>query len=160
MTPQQEIQQFAASKMSEWGLTLKGWTFGWNTRRSSFGLCRLRHKRIELSSFLFSTISRVEQEDTVLHEIAHALDFEQRGRSAHDRIWKMWACRVGAKPERCKSMDAAEEARKAIKCKYTLRCPNGHEFHRHRFLRREVSCPTCNPNRYDERYKLTAQQNY
>lgn len=160
MNPQQEIQEFAARKMSEWGLIDKSWTFGWNTRRSSFGVCRLRKRRIEISSFLFSTISKEEQEDTVLHEIAHALDFESRGRSCHDLIWKMWARKVGAKPERCKSMDEAEEARKSLKCKYTLRCPNGHEFHRHRYLRRELSCPTCNPLRYDERYKLVATQNY
>jgi hypothetical protein len=37
-------------------------------------------------------------EDVARHEIAHALDFESRGRSAHDAQWKRWAVACGADP--------------------------------------------------------------
>ena len=160
MTPQQEIETYAIQKLKDWALDTKGWTFGWNTRRASFGVCRVRSKRIELSTFLFPIINKEERKDTVLHELAHALDAEERGYSNHDRNWKLKAIMVGAKPQRCKNLDQAEEKRATLKCKYTLICPNGHEFHRHRFMRRDTSCPTCNSSRYDERFKLPLRQNY
>ena len=161
------IQAFARNKMNEWGLIEKGWSFAWNTRLSSFGRCRFRRmaisgtvllKQIELSSVSMMALSRAEQEDTVLHEIAHALDFETRGTSDHGLIWKQWAIKVGARPERCKEI--SNEGRTNLPpSKYILRCPNGHEFARHRRLKHEASCPKCSP-RYDERFKLKVIQNY
>ena len=153
-----DIEAFAQYKMSQWGLLQKGWKFGWHTKRAAFGSCNKTSKTIFLSSFRFNDLPRAEQEDTVLHEIAHALDFETRGTSDHSRIWKMWASRVGARPERCKSVD--ESSQTMSRSKYTLRCPNGHQFSRHRLLRRDASCPDCNPHRFDERFKLVSVQNY
>lgn len=156
-----DIEEFAQEKLAQWGLTPKGWSFGWHTKRSAFGTCNIKHKTVKLSLFLFDSISREEQQDTVLHEIAHALDFETRGRSDHSVHWRVWAVRVGAKPERCKTIeDPQKQAEVASRSKYTMRCPAGHEFQRHRIMRQKASCPTCNPTRFDERFMLMMIQNY
>ncbi len=170
------IEQFAEQKMAEWGLTEKGWAFTWNNSRRAIGSCkfqRLRHdsifihsrpvklvKEIRLSRFMLGVISEDEQRDTVLHEIAHALDFEQRGTSAHDDTWKWWAVKVGAKPEPCKRMDANERAAIIKRSKYTLRCPNGHERAAHRVRKHPTSCGECCPNRFNEAYVFQVIQNY
>lgn len=169
MNPKHDIETFARQKMAEWGLIEKGWVFNWHSRRTQYGTCRVQRKRGEstfyrkgifLSSFLIPTLCREEQEDVVLHEIAHAMDFETRGRSCHDNVWKAWAIRVGAKPERCKGSSDTEERRKSMKCKYTLRCPNGHEFHRHRFTLGTASCPICDPKAYNDKFRLEVTRNY
>ena len=161
MNPQQQIEAFANEHMDKWGLTQKGWTFGWHKKRTSLGSCNWTRKRILLSSFLFAHLTQEERQDTILHEIAHAMDFETRGMSDHGPKWKSWAIRVGAKPERCKSISDASDADVAKRSKYTLRCPNGHEFPRHRWSAgRVASCPTCNPHAFDERCKLVPIRNY
>mgnify|MGYP002132259602 CR=1 FL=1 len=159
MNAKAEIEAFAKEKMTQWGLTQKGWTFGWHNKRASFGTCSCRKKLIRLSTFLFDGIGQDEQRDTVLHEIAHALDFETRGKSDHGPIWKMWAVRVGAKPVRCKNVEQNHQEI-AAKAKYTLRCPNGHEFARHRILRKAASCPKCYPAAFNKDYLLTTIMNY
>ena len=86
-------------------LTARGWTFGFDRARTRLGVCRPAVKRITLSAHLSRTLPEAEVEDTVRHEIAHALDHElhpdRRGRRAHDRTWKALARRCGAAPERC-----------------------------------------------------------
>lgn len=63
-----------------------------------------------------------EQKDTVLHEIAHALDFEERGTSDHGPRWKAIARRVGATPTRCGSSGLDFHERDY---KYEIGCENG-----------------------------------
>lgn len=43
-----------------------------------------------------------EVEDTLLHEVAHVLAGPGHG---HNRIWKSWARKVGARPDRCGYVD-------------------------------------------------------
>ena len=57
-------------------LTVRGWTFGFDRARRRLGVCRPRDKRITLSAHLSRTLPPAEVEDTVRHEIAHALDHE------------------------------------------------------------------------------------
>ena len=84
-------------------LQSRGWTFGFDRARTRLGVCRIRDKRITLSSHLSRTLPPSEVEDTVRHEIAHAIDAERRGRSNHDRTWKAVARACGANPVRCYS---------------------------------------------------------
>jgi predicted SprT family Zn-dependent metalloprotease len=42
-----------------------------------------------------------EFRNTVSHEIAHMVDFAMRGRSAHDRIWKVIHRSLGGNGARC-----------------------------------------------------------
>lgn len=82
-------------------LTDQGWTFGFDRARKRLGVCRPARRQITLSRHLARTLSSAEVEDTIRHEIAHAVDYEQRGRSSHDATWKRIAIRCGAKPQRC-----------------------------------------------------------
>lgn len=82
-----------------------GWRFQFDRARRRLGLCEwqthpVSKKVISLSRFLASSGGWLLMEDVVRHEIAHALDFETRGRSAHDRVWKRWARLCGADPTR------------------------------------------------------------
>lgn len=155
------IEQYVKQKFNEWGLTEKGWTFEWDRCRTSFGKCRIKTKRITLSSVLIPKVGELAWKDTVLHEIAHALDFHQRGTSDHGRAWKLWAMRVGANPIRC-SKGISQEGRTELarQSKYTLRCPNGHVFPSHRQLKRRMSCGVCCQGSFNENFVLTQTQNY
>lgn len=155
------LEWLAKELLNEWGLTDKGWSFGWNSRKKSFGLCSKRKKMIFLSKYLLPTITDESAEDTIRHEIAHALDFEDRGTSDHGPKWKAWARKVGADPTRCGSSDHDEIAEElAQTSKYTLVCPNGHKFPSHRKRKRLSSCGKCCPGHYNEDYLLTQVQNY
>lgn len=158
MTPQQEIEAYAIQKLKDWALDTKGWTFGWNTRRRSFGLCSVSHKMIYLSSFLFPTVEEDDHKDTVLHEIAHALDLEERGYSNHDRHWKRKAIMVGARPKRCGTVK--DKSHIMAQAKYILVCPNGHENYAHRRPKVRRSCGKCCPGRFNEAFLLDVVQQY
>ncbi len=106
----EEIARRVGTLMDELGRTHAGarlhdlgWTFTFDRARTRLGLCswrrgRVRVKQISLSRFLSERLGWAIMEDVARHEIAHALDFETRGRSAHDAVWKAWAVRCGADP--------------------------------------------------------------
>jgi len=147
--------------MKEWGLTEKGWYFRWDNRKTSFGRCSLREKCISLSLYLLPTISDEEAEDTIRHEIAHALDFHDRGTSDHSWKWKAWAVKVGAKPERCgHATEHDVKEAMAYKSKYRLECPNGHVRPSHKRTRRSKSCGKCCPGHYNPKYTLKQIENH
>lgn len=152
----QETETFTLNLMDQWGLTDKHWKFQWNSRKKAFGICNFKEKTIELSSYLWPAISEEEQKDTVKHELAHALDFLQRGYSDHGRQWKIWAMRLGAKPMACaKIAISIEEVQPS---KYISICPNGHSFPSHRLRKRRTSCIQCNPHQFDERFVLVQRK--
>jgi len=158
------LENLANSLLKEWGLTKKGWVFVWGNKKRSFGTCRPSRKVIELHSFLLPTINDEAAEDTIRHEIAHALDFEQRGKSDHSYKWKAWAIKVGADPSRTKSHDNYEAlVVKSNQSKYRLVCPNGHVFPSHRKEKKNkrsiACCVICHKD--NKGYiKLKQEQNY
>lgn len=130
-----------------------GWTFGMNTNRSRFGVCKRRknrstgelsNKRIELSEWMIVNADKSYNEwvNTMLHEIAHALDIEIRGTSEHDYTWRRIALSIGCDGERCGNHKVDAKA-----SKYTLVCPNGHESASHKRSRAveqgRASCGKC-----------------
>lgn len=157
-----EVADFAQERLDFFGLTDRGWTFGWNNRKAALGLCEYKEKRISLSLFLLNTITPSERRDTVLHEIAHALDFLARGYSDHGPKWKQWARYVGAVPRSCSKTPMEAEYSKIMKqSKWTLRCPNGHEVHFHRKVKGRHSCGICCPGGiFREEFVMEAIQNY
>ena len=125
-------------------LTARGWTFGFDRARRRLGVCRPATKRITLSAHLSCTLPDAEVEDTVRHEIAHALDHElhpnRRGRRAHDRTWKALARRCGATPERCFDGDLPADPT----APYAAVCPTcGASRDLYRQPVRAHLCPTC-----------------
>jgi predicted SprT family Zn-dependent metalloprotease len=158
----EEMREFAESKLEEFKLDIKGWTFKFNSRiKKAVGKCRPRKRTIEVSStwFLdFGPKKLAEEgarkdlfEDVVLHEIAHAVDFERRGTSDHSRFWKEVAREVGADPTRtCK----IPKTLRALVAKWALECPEcGKRTYYHRKPKPNKSCGRCSDS-YDSRYHL------
>ena len=95
-----ESEKLATRLMKKWGLTEEGWTFGWDYCKTSFGMTRYTKLQITLSKYLTSVSTIEEVKDTILHEIAHALSYEDNGHTGHGRNWKKWCLIVGASPNR------------------------------------------------------------
>ena len=94
-------------KIQEHELVELGWTGALDNAVRRFGACRYAKKRISLSRHLATINSDEETLDTILHEIAHALAFEEHGEECgHDERWQAIASRIGARPER--TVDAEE----------------------------------------------------
>jgi len=92
-----------------WGKSINlrslGWKFGGFDRASRRGgVCRGYRKEIGLSKKLTELRTDKNTKNTILHEIAHALDFAYRGISNHDRVWKAIAIEIGCSGERCFSL--------------------------------------------------------
>lgn len=130
----------------------RAWSFAFDRSRLRFGMCSPRSRRIQLSRHLTALNAPVQVEDTIRHEIAHALAFIKYGRNVgHGPRWKAIAREIGADPRRCYDTTAV----KLPAAPYLVRCPAGHVSPRmKRFRRRRpVSCAKCSP-RFDERYLL------
>lgn len=107
------------------------WKFDWNNRKSALGVCNYRKKTIFLSTYFLNRIPDEEIEDTILHEIAHALAGICYGATGHGKEWKQICREIGAKPQRCHSGEVKNHT-----YRYTIKCPKcGHKSGRHRFNR-------------------------
>ena len=122
-------------------LAARGWTFGFDRARRRLGACRPGPRRITLSAPLLAHLSAAEVEDTLRHEIAHAVDVERRGRTGHDRAWKAVARACGARPERTYGGDLPDDADAAP---YRAVCPScGAASGLHRQPVRARRCRAC-----------------
>lgn len=143
-----DCRLLARSLMIKHGLS--DWSFGFNRRKRSLGVCKYRTRRIELSVFHLKS-SDEDIRDTILHEIAHALTPGHK----HGPAWKLTCIRIGARPERCgQPMEAPS--------RYVLRCTTcGNTIKRHRKTRKTYACSKCcnkhNGGKYSEQYKLEWQ---
>ncbi len=80
------------------------WTFGFDLATARAGVCREQFRRIDLSVSYCLRATREDIEDTLLHEIAHAIEgVEHR----HDAVWRAKAREIGCTAERCSSVGAA-----------------------------------------------------
>lgn len=125
----------------------RGWTLRFDGARRRLGLC-IWMKRGRLAKII--SLSRHAavaggwelMEDVVRHEAAHAIDFETRGRSGHDRTWKQWAIRCGADPTRLYEGEAFDDPA----APYLGRCPAEGCGYRRPFYRAVTAahlCPQC-----------------
>lgn len=145
-------------------LAFLGWEFEFNNRKASAGLCSKRNKKIYISEWLLmqNLNKSLEFENTLRHEIAHAIDFETRNVSDHGRIWKAIARRVLCTADRCYTR---EQISVTENTKYTLICDNcDRKTPSHKKKKRLSACGKCcrelNGGRYTEKYILRQVQNY
>ena len=98
-------------------------------------------------------------EDTILHEIAHALTYEKYGDKAsnHGKEWKEIAKSIGCSGDRCYNLDEI----KTPEAKYKYKCPEcGYTYNRYRRIKdnKPLSCSDCcdnyNNGKYSEKYKF------
>jgi predicted SprT family Zn-dependent metalloprotease len=133
-----EARQLALQLMTRHGLL--GWTFQYNWRKRTMGLCRYKTKTIELSVYLVERNGPEEILDTILHEIAHALVGPDHG---HDDVWKEKCIELGARPRRCGAAAMPEG------CWIAVCAVCGARFDRHRRPKRLKGwfCRRCGPER-------------
>tara|TARA_R110000851_G_scaffold263324_1_gene415808 strand:+ start:508 stop:1107 length:600 start_codon:yes stop_codon:yes gene_type:complete len=141
-----------------------GWSFEFNNRKKSLGLCSSRSKTIFLSKWLFNQNldKGVKFEDTIRHEIAHAIDYSIRRTSDHSKIWVMIALEVLCNGERCYSSNDIKVTKTT---KYTLICDScKEESPSHKKKKRRSACGDCcrkhNFGRFSIKYVLRQVQNY
>jgi predicted SprT family Zn-dependent metalloprotease len=81
-------------------LTTLGWTFGgFKPLNKATAHCNLRSKQIVIDENRLQFLSSKQVRNTLLHEIAHAIDFEMRGISAHDEHFNNIAVQIGCNPK-------------------------------------------------------------
>jgi len=112
--PYAKVLERGNALLDEFGLTEQGWTFDLSNEKNTLGCCHYDKKRIVFSTY-YIDIPWEEIEDTIRHEIAHALVGSDHG---HDAVWKRKCLEVGARAERC----APKEIKSAAKYNYVLRC--------------------------------------
>jgi len=137
--------------ISHWGnlkeinLKKKGWKFEFHNRKGSIGTCYCSRRVIAVSkAFLESNIDKAREfENTLRHEVAHALDNETRRYSNHDDVWKTIAQRVLANPKSTSSNFQLPTG------KYIYTCPECGKTHPvHKKPRNIPACADC-CNRYN-----------
>lgn len=163
---------------NSYNMTDLGYTYKWNNNKSRFGVHKVRGyrdfwgdakfniKQIELSKWL---LDHAEKDfdgwvDTILHEIAHGIDYAIRGRSNHDWHWVKVARTIGCSGERCGSYKV-----EAKNTKYTVKCNNcGKETASHKhskvIAQGRRACGDCcrkhNGGVFTKDYLLVQIQNY
>jgi len=117
---------------------LQHWVFQFDRAKRRAGYCRYSRQTISLSEHFVLRNEKEEINDTVLHEIAHALAGKGNG---HNGKWKAICKQVGATPRRCYGSHVDMP-----KGEWRADCPScGKEYTRHRnpgasFV---IYCPKC-----------------
>lgn len=109
----QEAKELAERKIAE---HCPGYRFQWNRSRRKFGTCNVSRRTITLSPELVRLNSRDRVENTIIHEICHALT----PGDGHGRRWKLAMVSFGLKPSRCYTTEDTNTP----KGKHTLTCGN------------------------------------
>lgn len=128
---------------------LIGWRFYFDRAVRRAGCCHYRLKAISLSIHFTQRNTLDEVQDTILHEIAHAIAGFSHG---HDYYWKQICRKIGANPNRCYDSKIVDMPTG----KYQATCPTCSKvFHRHRRpkLERKTFCRNCGPIRGELKYK-------
>lgn len=109
------------------------WTFAFDQAKRRGGACHFRRREISLAVGFAEAASDAEVEDTILHEIAHALVGR---RHHHDAVWQAKARQIGSSAQRCHTLEFSAHPLMA-------RCANGcFAVGRHR-RRRGMRCRRC-----------------
>lgn len=123
--------------LEEHGLLQQGWKFGISSEKEAVGRCHHWRKLIVFSRhFLRSSPEQIE--DTLLHEIAHALVGSGHG---HDAVWAAKAIELGAVPT-----PFAQNAISTAKFHYSISCPIHGTLGKLAKLRRQMiggKCKKC-----------------
>lgn len=147
-------------------LTKKGWKKKYITTKRAVGRCGPGRKMVELSThFIKPNLSNGKAhilENTIRHEIAHALDAEVHPlrKLGHDWIWRnICIYTTGCTPDR--EQTGLDEGT----TKYTLQCNScGQSAGISRRPKYDKACGVCcnkySGGQYDPKYKMELIQNY
>ena len=93
----------ARSKMDKYGLC--DWKLELDYAKVRAGACHFTEKKISFSRHFLKNADQLNINDTILHEIAHALVGPMHG---HNRVWKNMAKKVGCSAKRCHTLEFSE----------------------------------------------------
>ena len=147
--------------MDKYGLSGKFWSHGFNQKKTIAGVCNITKRYISISEpiVLLNEEENFEIiEDIMLHEIAHALAFENYGEVRdHGKEWRDIAISIGCSG----SSSYNENQLKVPNRKYKYECPNcGLIYERHRRITEisPVCCSECcdkyNNGKYSKKYNF------
>lgn len=146
-----EAKVLALLHMEEHGI-LDKFKFFFEDCKSSLGRCHYgRIKKITLSRWYVKLNEESDVEDTILHEIAHALSWIRYGKEGigHGKLWKEVCREIGATPERTHK-GIIEYPNNHFK--YVDTCVCGITYKRHRLSEfRQYRCPECLQNLFVEK---------
>lgn len=167
-----EVEKLARRTMNQHGL--HGWKLKMMRSLSFAGRCWRSKKLLELSIDYMEVYDEHHVMDTILHEIAHALDTtryrtittkygqKKRQQLHHDDVWKSIARSIGCSAMRCVDPKAPRPVRETASARYKGVCPSGHISYRKRMGQHTMShtsCAKCNSKSYDERFRFTWYDN-
>ena len=136
---------------------LSDYTFKWDRAVRRFGCHNGRLKTLSLSRPMTEHENNEKRViNTILHEIAHALDYRKRGYSNHDSEWKRVAKSIGCSGERCSSGSGVD---KSQFMKWVATCPScEREVYYARKTKVDKACGSCckkhNNNKYTSEYRF------
>lgn len=139
--------------MEEHGLMDKLWYFEFEDCKTSLGRCHYIEEKITLSKWYVELNEEKDVEDTILHEIAHALSFLKYGEKGrgHGVLWKQMCRKIGAKPNRL-HQGIVEYPNNHHK--YIDDCVCGITYRMHRLRKNsKYRCPKCNQPLFDSKEK-------
>ena len=129
--------------MDNHGLIEDLWYFEFENCKTTLGRCHYTENKITLSKWFVELNEEVDVEDTILHEIAHALSWIRHGETGrgHGILWKRICVEIGAVPRACSKYKLNQPKNHF---KYSEHCC-GSTYKRHR-LRKNATyhCPKCN----------------
>lgn len=155
-----------------------GWKISYSNSKKSAGYCkwegqrvnllevRYFNKQVQLSKYLLEQNlgegKGAEWEETIRHELAHAVDFELRQKSNHDKHWKAVAHAMLSTGERTFTKEQLADNKQS---KYTLVCDVcGKETPKHRETKRSYACGKCckehNGGKFSVDFVMRLVQNY
>lgn len=134
----QEARALAWRLLVEHGLV--GWSFRFNRSKTMMGTCRFGPRIIELSRHFAERNELAAIQDTLLHEVAHAL----AGRTAgHGPAWQTICRGIGARPERLSDEAEMPPGRWQAVC---AGCGTIHHKYRKPKHMRGWHCRRCGPD--------------
>ena len=111
----------------------EGWQFCWDMAQRRGGACNYRNRTIQVSLGFAMSASDAEVDDTILHEIAHALAGPGHG---HNAVWRATATSIGCSGRVTHDRDFSEKP-------WEGRCAAGCARVRRIRRRRDVVCGKC-----------------
>ena len=152
-----KAQELATMYMEEY---VPYWRFKFDNAVRRFGCCNHTYKQISLSKKLTLVNDMASVEDTVIHEVAHAIVGCFHG---HDGVWQRKCIELGGSGKQFFSKDDTV----LPQSKYTLTCNTcGNTSMRHKLTARtkRIACGSCckkyNGNKFSDKYLFKITQNF
>ena len=132
---------------------LADWKLEFENCKRSLGRCHYYDRKITLSEWYVELNEEKDVEDTILHEIAHALSWVRYGREGkgHGRLWKKVCVEIGAIPQRL-HQGVIEYPNNHHKYVDTCGCDITYKRHRIRKFAK-YRCPKCNEPLFNSKRK-------